>query len=444
MKRWCGVLALLLAAIALSACATPLKSQKPPEKWSTGFWLWGASGQPQPSAETLDVLYVQVNSRAETWNQPSWSTYGELPGELPAAREYWVVFRLESASALDAAYAPSLAKAVARLTDEGDQRHITITGVQLDVDSATRLLPKYAEYLAALRKALPAPTQISITGLLDWFRDGTAIASVIEQVDEFVPQFYDVTSDYRRATAIAAKFDAATWAPKFNRFGKRYRIGISTFGRAVFVPAGAPRTLFGDLTPMDVATRPGITAQAIRNAAGEIVVSYTATRNLTIEYNDVHPGDTFQFILATPEAVRAATNAARKMGGFAAGVVFFRWPGTSETLVMPPDEVLRAAGVLKSSAVLPSIETLDGHCVAVKCVDLFLTHADRYASARIAYGIHSSAALEYFLPDQHAPIRLLGPSDLEVSIPAYAAPASLFLGRAVSDAPVHFTVEARP
>ena len=33
------------------------------------------------------------------------------------------------------------------------------------------------------------------------------------------------------------------------------------------------------------------------------------------------------------------------MGGNCAGVVFFRWPGSDEALVMEPSEVLMAAGL---------------------------------------------------------------------------------------------------
>jgi hypothetical protein len=43
-----------------------------------------------------------------------WFAYGSLPDQLPAAREYWVVFRYERQGVPDAAAVPMLAQTVAR------------------------------------------------------------------------------------------------------------------------------------------------------------------------------------------------------------------------------------------------------------------------------------------------------------------------------------------
>ncbi len=113
-----------------------------------------------------------------------------------------------------------------------------VIGVQLDVDSPTGQLAAYADFLREVRKGLPKDTQLSITALLDWFRAGTAIDRVIGQVDEFVPQFYDLSMGRERA--VAAKIDANVWGPRFSRFGKRYKIGVSSFGRALEGRRGRP------------------------------------------------------------------------------------------------------------------------------------------------------------------------------------------------------------
>ena len=84
--------------------------------------------------------------------------------------------------------------------------------------------------------------------------------------------------------AIAAGIDAAQRAPKFNRFGKRFRIGISTFGRARFdtrrkVERDPATRWYRDLTPLDIAINPAFDLQATRNQANELVLSYRANRS---------------------------------------------------------------------------------------------------------------------------------------------------------------------
>jgi hypothetical protein len=429
--RLCGLMLVAAASLGLSGCANSLQSQPPP-KWTIGFWYWhGNSAEPAAAKETPDALFVHAGTISKSQ---------DLPATLPAAREYWLVFRKEESGVPDVSAAPVLADQVSRLLGDARQRRLKVVGIQLDIDSPTSQLSRYADFLRAVRKELPAGIEISITALLDWFRDGTSIADVIKQTDEFVPQFYDVAAagtsqDYR---AIAAKIDADRWAPKFNRFGKRYRIGISTFGRARLVPN---LRLFGDLTPIDIAGNPAFELQTSHTEANELVLSYRPTRKVRIGYNDFQPGDMVQFILSTPEAIRAAVERARRMRGNCVGVVFFRWPESNENLVMQPEEILMAAGLAPYEQKAVGVEPVDGHCAAVNCVDLYLVNASALSSKAVRYRIRSSAELEYFLPQERVRVRMAGPSDLELALPAYSGLNRLLLGRAVSAARAEFRVE---
>ena len=160
-----------------------------------------------------------------------------LPDSLPAAHEYWLVFRYEEQGVPELSAAPLILRQIRQLQNDARQRRLNVVGIQLDIDSPTGARSRYAALLAEVRKGMPAGLQLSITALLDWFRDGTPIAEVIRATDEFVPQFYDIAPSpfYGAGGAIGADFDGAEWAPKLNRFGKRFRIGISAFGRARFV-----------------------------------------------------------------------------------------------------------------------------------------------------------------------------------------------------------------
>src|SRR5260221_13371719 len=105
----------------------------------------------------------------------------------------------------------------------------------------------------------------------------------------------------RGATAgvrFATKFDAAKWGPLFNRFRKRFQIGISTFGRARFIPRENPEqpphsryVYFRDLTMLDIAADPAFSLQTTRSIANELVLNYRVTRKHQIDHNRFEPGD---------------------------------------------------------------------------------------------------------------------------------------------------------
>jgi hypothetical protein len=250
--------------------------------------------------------------------------------------------------------------------------------------------------------------------------------------------------------AIAARVDAGRWGPVFNRFQKRFRVGISTFGRARMIPrAGVSSSgrflrvsLFGDVGLMDVATNPSFQRKTDRNHADELVLTYEVTRPTSIDYYSFAAGDALQFILATPESVRAAAKNAREMRGFLDGVVFFRWPSSNETLAMKPEEVLAAAGFAPPNRnVKNRVELVDGHCAAVECVDVYLEGAEPFSGKTVRYRIRSSTELEYFLPEKNMPVRMTGSYQLELSLPPFCGRGRLYLGRAVTTTRSRFTVE---
>jgi hypothetical protein len=135
---------------------------------------------------------------------------------------------------------------------------------------------------------------------------------------------------------------------------------------------------------------------------------------------------------------------AKRMRGHLAGVVFFRWPSSNETLAMQPDEVLMAAGLIAQNRRKSSVLLNDGGCAAVKCMDLFLETVNPFSPQPIHYRTHSSTELEYFLPETNMPIRMMGPSELELSLPPYCGRGRMYIGRAVTGNSAQFTVEEEP
>src|SRR5437867_1584160 len=215
---------ILISSLSLAGCVV-MSSQPTPARWTTGFWFWqGSSIDPAYSGEALDSLLVQVGTIRKVGLPPyvrspanpadQWDVYGALPPELPPAREYWLVYRYANQGVPDTQVAPKIAAEITRLQTDARERHLNVVGVQLDIDSPTSALPRYADFIRDVRKALPKGTQVSITALLDWFRNGTAIGDVIAQVDEFVPQFYDLGDPAADGkAAIAARIDATRRGP---------------------------------------------------------------------------------------------------------------------------------------------------------------------------------------------------------------------------------------
>ena len=108
-------------------------------------------------------------------------------------------------------------------------------------------------------------------------------------------------------------------------------------------------------------------------------------------------------------------------------------------MTLPPGEVLAPDERRPATA-----STVDGHCAAVECADLFFESGAPVASTALRYRLRSSGELEYFLPEKKMPVRMSGPSELELTLPPYCARGRLYLGRVVSRKPAEFTVEERP
>jgi hypothetical protein len=187
----------------------------------------------------------------------------------------------------------------------------------------------------------------------------------------------------------------------------------------------AKLAVYGDLSPLDLASNRAFTASTSQNDAGETILTFSS----------VSPSQTFQFILPTPEGIRRAVADAHHMGRYCAGVVFFRWPDSSEGLVISPDELL------SDHPATPSLDVIDGACAAVSCVDVYLTNGGTLNRTPLHYRIAVSDDLEYFLPDRKSSIRMSGRKELDLSIPPWGGRGRLYLGRAVSSGKVTFSLE---
>jgi hypothetical protein len=152
-----------------------------------------------------------------------------------------------------------------------------------------------------------------------------------------------------------------------------------------------------------------------------------------------------EFIFPTVASIRVAVEQAKRMGGYCAGAIFFRWPAWSESLTVHPDEALTAAGLLPAPIKKPpAIRVVDGRCAAVHCVDVYLLQDQPVTAQPARYRVSGSTAFEYFLPNDNVAIRLTAPSELSLDVPPFCGRRRTLLGRAVTSKPVTFEVEVLP
>jgi hypothetical protein len=434
-----GLVALLLFEAGCRSAAEPAP------KWQVGYWLWDHYGRrPEFEKTSVDVLYAQAGGISNGYRNSPF-IHGSWPDATPRANEYWAVFRKEVIGIPDGASAKAIAYRVVAMRQEMARTGISLRGVQMDIDSPTASLHDYAIFLRALKAELPKGAGLSITALLDWFRPGTQIDEVIKEVDEFVPQFYDTGESYGRYT-IGAPIQPAKWAPQFNRFGKRYRIGISTFGRTrIQEPARNAGSdaqglhaswISPDTAPRDFATAPGFELDASTNPTGELILRYRAVRKTRVGFRDFPRGSLVEFVLATEESVKNAVARARQFGGHCAGVVFFRWPTPSETMALPAEVVLGNAGKQPVE-----LRVVDRDCAAVHCVELIVKGLDPWSPTATQFVVESTGEIDYFLPSDNSPARMAGPSRLEFTVPRYAGVSEIRLGTAVAGAKSNYALK---
>jgi hypothetical protein len=435
-----ALLSLLLTA--LNSCSQRLRGNPASaQPLSVGFWVWagGAINAIAPNTLPLDVLYVQVG-RVDSYfkNSGSWP----WQTNIPPAKEFWAVWRYDPPARPADSQINIMADDFIKRRAEAAGRGQKLIGLQLDYDCPTDDLAEYGSFIEKLNKALPQGTKVSITALLDWFRSGAKIRNVLSHTSEFVPQFYDVAHSGDVMRSIAEPINAAHWGPIFNSFGIPYRIGITVFGRIVYIHNGSAEGS-RDLGPLDVLGQPGLkNISAGQTPAGEQRFVMRVERPTKLNYY-TRAGDQIEMILPTRNSVLAAYNSVKQMGGNCTGVLFFRWPTAEESLVLNPAQVLSWLSNKEIRPGPPTLEVRDGNCAAASCSDIQLHNPVRFSERSVVFRIRSSRPLEYFLPNPRikSRIAITGVSSMRLELPPFHGTGSLRLGRAVTLNAAQFTIE---
>lgn len=153
-----------------------------------------------------------------------------------------------------------MAKAINASGGRAKKAGAQIEGVQLDIDCPTRLLPKYAELLGAIRPKidLKKPWNLSVTGLSSWL--GTrGFKEVADKVDFLAPQFYesDIAFEENQVRTIGDIGAIERGLPKAASLNKPIYAGLATYGRALlYDPQGHLAGIYRSLSPEDAVRDP--------------------------------------------------------------------------------------------------------------------------------------------------------------------------------------------
>lgn len=366
--------AALLAAAMLAAAGW--RRGAAPRAWKPGevpvaFWAWRAEAPSQAEVERAarETGARTLFLRAGQFDLKSWRVerVRAVEGSLPRGVELHLVYnatpRLLSEFArvgegeLSAAFVETFRADSARAGRDGAR----VSGLQIDFDVPTRLLPRYARVLRGTRFALPAGVKLSVTGLPTWM-ESKELSLVLGEVDFWAPQFYgaEIPATSDRAVPISSPSDIARDVARARELGEPFYAGLAAYGHALLYDArGRLVELRGDLDPARAASdtnlelvgrrayRAGVEGDGARSGAappaGEWRYVLRARSDTVVEGLTVRAGE--QVVLAVPggESLRAGVRGVREAAGDKLlGICLFRLPTRGDATTLRLSEMKAA------------------------------------------------------------------------------------------------------
>ncbi len=190
----------------------------PANALETAYWIWAGIEPGRLSAEKWrsSDLFVHQGFIDTSHGKPIFSKRGLSPHRIPSER-LRIVYRLNGLA--DAAGIAWLYQRQKFLWErEGNK----VIGIQLDYDSPTTKLGRYADFLNELRRDLPPGTELSITGLGDWLAssDWAVLSRLSDTVDFVAFMLYHGNQPLRPIDK---------YATILSRFSRNFRVGLLPF-----------------------------------------------------------------------------------------------------------------------------------------------------------------------------------------------------------------------
>lgn len=180
------------------------------------FWLWSAV-RPQPVLAQAESIYILQGQISERRGQTRFIPQGIATPRLRHG-QIWLAYRVETLQWSDSIY-QNIAQQIIRWKTQGNP----VTGIQIDFDARTLQMQQYITFLQELRRRLPAPYALSITGLLDWSNHTSPalvnqLAGVVDEV---------VVQTYQGRTTIS---NYADYLPRLAQLRIPFKVGLVQHG----------------------------------------------------------------------------------------------------------------------------------------------------------------------------------------------------------------------
>src|SRR5262245_53494732 len=267
LKNFGLLLGLLFGLPLLHAAITA------PRTWAAdetpvAFWAWRAqapgAGEIEQVKRYTGATLLFLRAGQLDYEKGRLRRIRAVEGRLPNAIETHLVYN--ATRDLLAGFEKIEPAAIAQLAvetfnadfDRAARDGARVTGMQLDIDAPTRLLPRYSEALRMLRERMPKQVKLSITGLPTWM-DSPQIGALLDSVDFWTPQFYGAAIPDRVDKLIPISSPAAVRQAvvKARELDRPFYAGLAAYGYAVlYSPEGALIEARGDLDQSMIANHP--------------------------------------------------------------------------------------------------------------------------------------------------------------------------------------------
>ena len=349
------------AAIVITSISLVSIFYGKPRAWGVNevpvaFWAWRTQAESdadlRAAIEKTKAQTIFLRAGQFDYQDGKLLRIRPLAGSFPKNIKLCLVYNTTRAllDQLESVEARALASEIARTYQSDTERARTdgadVTGLQLDIDFPTRLLPHYESILKALRNEIPHDTQLSITGLPTWM-DSRALSGVLRNVDFWIPQFYgdEVAQRYDSVVPISSPASITHFVNKARALDRPFYAGLAAYSVAMLYSApGTLITLRGDMDPSAVASDPNlelIDRRSFENS--EWRYSFRAKADGVTGGLNMKAGDVLVIDVPSAESLRVAARITRELAGRKLlGICVFRLPARDDHATLTIGQVSSA------------------------------------------------------------------------------------------------------
>ncbi len=371
------LLAVSAGALAVAALNVGWRWSRAPRAWKPGevpvaFWAWRnetpAQGDVDRAARETGARTLFLRAGQMDADGARVTRVRAVSGRMPSGIELHLVYNAtprllaEFGRVEESALADAFAETFRADSERAARDGVRVAGLQLDVDVPTRLLPRYARVLRAVRASIRGDVKLSVTGLPTWVgsRD---LGCVLDAVDFWTPQFYgaEIPATADRVVPIASPERIARAVARVRELGKPFYAGLAAYGYALVYDArGRLVELRGDVDPARVVSDrnlelvgrgafgagvegDGARARGAAPPAGEWRYVFRAREDASLGGLRLRAGE--QIVLDVPgsESLRAGVRGVREgAGDKLLGICLFRLPTAGDATTLRLSEVAAA------------------------------------------------------------------------------------------------------